>query len=102
MQEKSPSKLQASTESSSVNKASNTIVEMNPDATLPSSRAHSSEGRDGCTPFALRLPHTTRTAVSSMPCLPAQAMKPSGLRRPSPSLGFFRQVLPEVQHYFGN
>ncbi|XP_016577637.1 uncharacterized protein LOC107875432 isoform X2 [Capsicum annuum] len=97
--EKSPSKLQASTESSSVNKASNTIVEMNPDATLPSSRAHSSEGRDGCTPFALRLPHTTRTAVSSMPCLPAQAMKPSGLRRPSPSLGFFRQTKASDTHH---
>ncbi|KAJ8559562.1 hypothetical protein K7X08_003620 [Anisodus acutangulus] len=90
--EKSTSKLQASTESSPVNKASNTGVEMNPDATLPSSRAHSSECHDVCTPYALRLPHNTPTAVSSMQYLPAQAMKPSGLRMPSPSLGYFRQT----------
>ncbi|MCD7454182.1 hypothetical protein HAX54_023896 [Datura stramonium] len=98
--EKSPSKLQAPTESSPVNKASNTGVVMNPDATLPSIRAHSSESHDVCTPlFALRLPHSTRTAVSSMPYLPAQAMKPSGLRRPSPSLGFFRQTKASDTHH---
>ncbi|XP_060174435.1 uncharacterized protein LOC132605231 isoform X2 [Lycium barbarum] len=82
----------ASTESSLVNKASNTGLEMNPDATLTSSRAHSSERHDVCTPYALRLPHSTRTAVSSTQYLPAQAMRPSGLRMPSPSLGFFRQT----------
>ncbi|KAJ8563544.1 hypothetical protein K7X08_031996 [Anisodus acutangulus] len=90
--EKSTSRLLVSTESSPVNKASNTGVEMNPDATLPSSQAHSSECHDVCTPFALRLPHSTHTAVNSMQYLPPQAMKPSGLRMPSPSLGFFRQT----------
>lgn len=96
--EKSPSKLQASIESSPVDNSSNTGVEMNPDATLPSTRAHSSESHDACAPFVLPLPHRTRTAVSSMPYLPAQAMKPSGLRRPSPSLGFFRQTKASDTH----
>ncbi|XP_010322394.1 uncharacterized protein [Solanum lycopersicum] len=96
--EKSPSKLQASIESSPVNNSSNTGVEMNRNATLPSTRAHSSESHDVCTPFVLPLPHRTRTAVSSMPYLPAQAMKPSGLRRPSPSLGFFRQTKASDTH----
>ncbi|CAN4098897.1 unnamed protein product [Withania somnifera] len=94
--EKSPSNLQASTESSPFNKASNTGVEMNPDATFPSSEAHSSESHDVCTPFALCLPHSTRTAVSHMPYLPAHARKPSGLRKPSPSLGYFRQTKTSV------
>lgn len=101
MQEKSPSKLQVSIESSPLNKARNTGVAMNPDVTVPSTRAHSSENHDVCTPFALRLPHNTHTAVSCMPYLPGQAMKPSGLRRPSPSLGFFRQVLLAIQDYSG-
>ncbi|KAK6788082.1 hypothetical protein RDI58_016607 [Solanum bulbocastanum] len=96
--EKSPSKLQASIESSPVNNSSNTGVEMNSDATLPSTRAHSSESHDVCLPSVLPLPHSTRTAVSSMPYLPAQAMKPSGLRRPSPSLGFFRQTKASDTH----
>lgn len=97
MQKKSTSKLHASTESSPpVNKATSTALEMNPDATVPSSRAHSSQSHDGCTPFALRLPQSTPTAVSSMQYLPAQAMKPSGLRMPSPSLGYFCQVLPAL------
>ncbi|KAG5602894.1 hypothetical protein H5410_034264 [Solanum commersonii] len=96
--EKSPSKLQASIESSPVDNSSNTGVEMNPDATLPSTRAHSSESHDACAPFVLPLPHRTRTPVSSMPYLPAQAMKPSGLRRPSPSLGFFRQTKASDTH----
>ncbi|KAL3367172.1 hypothetical protein AABB24_011740 [Solanum stoloniferum] len=96
--EKLASKLQASIESSPVDNSSNTGVEMNPDATLPSTRAHSSESHDACAPFVLPLPHSTRTAVSSMPYLPAQAMKPSGLRRPSPSLGFFRQTKASDTH----
>ncbi|XP_016455451.2 uncharacterized protein LOC107779515 [Nicotiana tabacum] len=90
---KSTSKLHASTESSPpVNKATSTALEMNPDATVSSSRAHSSQSHDGCTPVALRLPQSTPTAVSSMQYLPAQAMKPSGLRMPSPSLGYFCQT----------
>ncbi|KAH0751089.1 hypothetical protein KY290_030321 [Solanum tuberosum] len=96
--EKSPSKLQTSIESSPVNNSSNIGVEMNSDATLPSTRAHSSESHDVCLPSVLPLPHSTRTAVSSMPYLPAQAMKPSGLRRPSPSLGFFRQTKASDTH----
>lgn len=96
--EKSPSKLQVSIESSPLNKARNTGVAMNPDVTVPSTRAHSSENHDVCTPFALRLPHNTHTAVSCMPYLPGQAMKPSGLRRPSPSLGFFRQTKASDTH----
>ncbi|XP_019250586.1 PREDICTED: uncharacterized protein LOC109229559 isoform X2 [Nicotiana attenuata] len=91
--DKKSTKLHASTESSPpVNKATSTALEMNPDATVPSSRAHSSQNHDGCTPFALRLPQSTLTAVSSMQYLPAQAMKPSGLRMPSPSLGYFCQT----------
>ncbi|XP_038706496.1 uncharacterized protein LOC120002020 isoform X2 [Tripterygium wilfordii] len=60
------------------------------------------QASNGCLDGAIRvgvsLPQISSSICGKMPCVQAQTMKPSGLRMPSPSLGFFGQSKAPASH----
>ncbi|KAA8543990.1 hypothetical protein F0562_021833 [Nyssa sinensis] len=72
-----------------VGKANGSLQE-NPDPVLPPSGAHALEGHDVSRKTGLSS-QNTQCIGGNMPYIKFQTTKPSGLRMPSPSLGFFGQ-----------
>lgn len=90
-QASSPLEVHPSTNTQpSLVKKANSSLQVTPDPVVPSTTALSSEGQYGSSIVAGSLHQNIHIAGGKMSQL--QKGKPSGLRMPSPSLGYFGQV----------
>nr|GME13772.1 uncharacterized protein LOC109163234 [Ipomoea batatas] len=81
-----------------IRKNGNTSLKVIPDPVAAYSSIPSSQGQDGSAPPAVSRLQNTFTSVRSLQHAQIQTIKPSGLRMPSPSLGFFRQPKASETH----
>ncbi|KAL3530623.1 hypothetical protein ACH5RR_009945 [Cinchona calisaya] len=97
-----PANLHASTHLCPVvgNRVNNSGPKVTPKDVPPSVKAVSSKGRDVTSQLAASLPQNNAITGRTLQHFQVQLAKPSGLRMPSPSLGFFGQSKASVSHNF--